>query len=265
MQINNFLIGSDIEVFLRDRSSLKLISAAGDINSSFLPLVPGTKAKPYYIDEDKKFAIETDNVSVEFLVPPTTNEDEFVKNIQYMMEYISNSIPAYLEPLAIASGEFDSDQLLTAQALTFGCDKDLNAWTGKYNRSPDTLTNLRSNGFHIHIGYDDPNTETSFELIKALDLFIGLDSLLMDDDINRRTLYGKAGACRLKPYGVEYRVLSSKLISNPDHIRTVFRKTLQAIDFINSGKRVEEEHGKQIVKAINTNNVEKIKELCVEL
>jgi hypothetical protein len=51
-------------------------------------------------------------------------------------------------------------------------------------------------------------------IVRELDYYLGLPSLKWDTDGRRRKLYGKAGAFRPKPYGLEYRVLSNKWLSD---------------------------------------------------
>ncbi|OYV41139.1 MAG: hypothetical protein B7Z80_02685 [Rhodospirillales bacterium 20-64-7] len=60
-----------------------------------------------------------------------------------------------------------------------------------------------------------------------MDYFLGIHSLLWDKDGTRRKLYGKAGAFRPKPYGMEYRVLSNRWLDSPDLTRWVYN-TVQA-------------------------------------
>lgn len=110
--------------------------------------------------------------------------------------------------------------------------------------------------FHIHVGYDNPNRKTSIELIRAMDLYLGLGSILLDDDMNRRKLYGKAGSCRFKPYGVEYRTLSGFMISNDNLIKWVFENTINAINFINSDQIVPFDLGDYIQDIINNCKVD---------
>jgi hypothetical protein len=45
--------------------------------------------------------------------------------------------------------------------------------------------------------------------VRYMDLYLAVPSILMDDGIERKQLYGKKGAFRPKPYGTEYRVLSN--------------------------------------------------------
>jgi len=56
----------------------------------------------------------------------------------------------------IASQTVPTSELQSDQAKLFGCDIDYNAYTMKANPKPKgTSTNLRSAGFHIHVGYEN--------------------------------------------------------------------------------------------------------------
>ena len=50
-----------------------------------------------------------------------------------------------------------------------------------------------------------------------MDIFIGAQSVLIDNDLRRRSLYGKSGEYRLQPWGCEYRVLSSSMLKDIDN------------------------------------------------
>jgi hypothetical protein len=69
-------------------------------------------------------------------------------------------------------------------------------------------------------------------VVQALDLYLGLPSLLLDGDEDRRLLYGKAGAFRPKSYGVEYRVLSNFWVLNPELREYVFQQTERALKML---------------------------------
>ena len=72
----------------------------------------------------------------------------------------------------------------------------------KANPKPKgTSTNLRSAGFHIHVGYENPDVDTSLSLVRYMDVFLGIPSVVKDKDKKRRSLYGKAGCFRLTDYG----------------------------------------------------------------
>ena len=87
-----------------------------------------------------------------------------------------------------------------------------------------------------------------------MDLFLGLQSVVLDSDERRKELYGKAGAHRIKKYGVEYRVLSNFWIENKGLMKWAYQQTLKAIDFVNNNGIITNEQ--EIVDAINTSNVE---------
>lgn len=66
---------------------------------------------------------------------------------------------------------------------------------------------------HIHLGYNDIEVpfngrihkykvdEQRARIVQAMDLFIGIPSVIMEPDNKRKELYGQAGAFRPKPYG----------------------------------------------------------------
>ncbi len=97
------------------------------------------------------------------------------------------------------------------------------------NPKPNSETNLRTTGGHIHIGYNTPDMLSSIEMIKYMDIFLGLPSLFIDTDMERRKLYGKAGCFRLKPYGFEYRTLSSFWIAKEKYMHLVFNSSHRAV------------------------------------
>ena len=88
--------------------------------------------------------------------------------------------------------------------------------------------NLRSCGGHVHVGTKhDP-----IHVVKAMDIYLGVPSLKLDPDKQRRKLYGKAGAFRFKSYGVEYRTLSNFWIWSKELQEWVFKQTNKALEHI---------------------------------
>lgn len=245
-KIVNYLIGSDPEAFIVDGTG-KIVSA--------IPLVPGDKQDPYPIG-DQGIAIQHDNILVEWCLPPVTNATDFTDNVNSAIDWTLCILPEGHEIKFITSFHVEQDQLQDPQAQEFGCTPDYNAWTDSENEKPDAATNLRTAGGHIHIGYDNPSEPVNREIIKALDLFLGVPSLLIDSDTLRRSLYGKAGAFRDKSYGVEYRSLSNFWVNDPGYVEWVFNQIHIAIDFINSGEVLSEEEGMDIQLAINTGDTE---------
>lgn len=99
-------------------------------------------------------------------------------------------------------------------------------------------------------------------MVKAMDATVGLESVLLDPDTERKKLYGKAGCFRFREYGIEYRSLSNFWIKSNESLKWSWNTTMKAIDLVNSGKIEEvKELGGYIVEAINTNNKELAQEL----
>ncbi|MGK2861900.1 MAG: putative amidoligase domain-containing protein [Chitinophagaceae bacterium] len=246
--INNITIGADPEVFLFNEDGF--MSAEG--------LIGGTKEKPRKI-ERKGFAVQEDNVMVEFNIPPASTSLELQDNLGYMVDFLTvaaNQFGCTLNKSAAA--EFDLKYLRSEQAMRFGCDPDYNAYTMEQNPGI-IVTNerLRTCGGHVHVGYDNPTEEDSVSLIRALDITLGLPSILKDHDIRRRAMYGKAGAYRLQPFGVEYRTLSNFWIFNNKLIDWVFEGVHTAANLVSTemiSEIGESEYGPEIQKVINKND-----------
>ena len=250
LKIAEVTVGADPELFL--------IAENGDYISG-VGKIGGSKEKPKRIDV-YGHAVQEDNVAVEYNIPPAKTLDNFLKSHQFVLTYLKNQSKALGLSLAVdASALFKEDQLLTPQAMSFGCEPDYNAWTLENNERP-LLTEetyfLRSCGGHIHVGFKDPIAQTRIDLIRAMDVFLGLPSLFLDADARRRKLYGKAGACRLKPYGVEYRTLSNFWLKSPEYIEWVWKGTQRAIDFVNSNKHILNTDAYEIQRTINTGDLD---------
>lgn len=224
---NNFKIGADPEFFLKRAG--ELVSAYG--------LVAGTKKNPLKVPLG---AVQVDGMALEFNIDPAEDFKDFEKNITSVMDTLSKMVPGYeifVNPVANFGESVIEAQPEEAKML--GCDPDFNAYTGELNPIPDAKMPFRTASGHIHIGWtDDPvdvNDASHFEacryLTKWLDLYLAVPSLLWDDGDGavRRKLYGKAGAFRPKPYGMEYRVLSNRWIDDPVRRKLVFSNTVEAI------------------------------------
>jgi Phage phiEco32-like COOH.NH2 ligase-type 2 len=249
--LKNVKIGADIELFLAQKDNLdNIVSAEGYIK--------GTKREPFNFDvSNKYFATSLDNVLAEFCIPPVTNVNDFEAYIQKAVNYINQTIPQDLCTVALPAAYLEPQYLQTENAITFGCEPDFNAYTGKANVKPFSKHwNLRSAGGHIHIGYDTADELTNREIIKALDLFVGVPSVIQEPDNERKELYGSAGAYRTKPYGVEYRTISNYYLQSKVLIHWLYQAIMEAINYINSGKVVDDALALLLPKVINNNNKE---------
>lgn len=236
----NFTIGADPEFFLQK-------------DGVFVPsigLIGGSKEEPRIFEQG--YAVLEDNVAVEFNIPPAHNHAEFIANIRHAMDHIHKELPDYhfSDESAV---EFNPVDLTHPQALEFGCEPDYNAWTQDENPRPkaDSLL-LRSAGGHIHIGTE----EDRIQVIRAMDVFVGVPSIKVDaKGLRRRALYGKAGACRFKEYGVEYRTLSNFWIWSDSMMEWVYNQTQKALQFVKDGHILTEEDGALIQHCINNSDM----------
>jgi len=243
---SNITVGCDPELFILNKQN-KLVASCG--------LIGGTKEAPRFIT-DRGHMVQEDNVSVEFGIPPAHSVEEFIHDICFVINYLEEFLGERdLILSCTASAVFPKEQLLDRRALVFGCEPDFNAWTAKVNPRPRAKNKaLRSCGGHVHVGFDSPNMETVERLMQTLDLFLGVPSVLYDEDTARRELYGKAGSFRYKPYGGEYRTLSNWWVAKPEYMGYVYDQVQDAVSFLNSGNTIKEDSFDQIKEAINMSN-----------
>ena len=253
--MRNFMLGCDPELFLQDASGA-LVSAIGKIG--------GTKSDPRPIHGlGDGFAVQEDNVALEYNIPAAQTEDQFVTSIKLAMEELGKEISLYgLAFSHLSAASFPEKELQDPAALVFGCDPDYNAWTMKRNPRPKaTDAALRSCGGHIHVGYDFASKADAAMLIRYMDLHHGVVSVVVDEGELRKQLYGSAGACRFKPYGVEYRTLSNFWTLSEERIRWAWKATERAIQSLENKDDSVVSHGPQIVAAINNNDKALAREL----
>jgi hypothetical protein len=231
MTVTDVTVGSDVEFFLRNRQSKSFVSAE--------PYVPGTKYEPVRFDPAEPFfATQLDNILAEGNIPPARSAVEFSRHLRRLREHLQTLIPADLELAAVAGGLVPLDQLQSEVSKTFGCDPSYNAWSLQVEPTP-TLTAdneaFRCAGFHVHIGYTRPSVETNIALARAMDLYLGVPSVLRSEKVekDRRSFgYGRSGNFRHQQHGVEYRSLSSAMV---DHAEWAYRAALQAVSAVNKG------------------------------
>jgi hypothetical protein len=210
-------LGADPEVFLVNNSG-KHISAIGYINAD--------KWNPMQIpDMAQGFTLQEDNVSLEYGIPPASSAEEFANHIQAVMTRSKQWIPN-LSFSNLSCTIFDKDQMKHPAAHVFGCEPDFNAWTGEANMPPHPPHPfMRSAGGHIHV----ETKKDPAHVVKMMDLYLGIPSVFMDNGTERRKMYGKPGAHRVKSYGVEYRVLSNFWIFDKKYIQWAWDQTERAL------------------------------------
>lgn len=249
--IANVLRGADPELFLRDKNNFPVTS---------IGLIGGSKQKPRQLGGG--FALQEDNVAVEFNIPPANNKEQFISSLSFVLSHLEQELgkkDLFLDISPVAM--FTTEQLNHPQAQELGCEPDFNAWTQEVNPRPIAPPALRSAGGHLHIGYDDPDIVTNLRIVKVHDLFCGVASLIHDGDTRRRELYGKAGAFRHKDYGVEYRSMSNYWIKSPELMGWIYTQSEKAISFLNGNNRIESEDAQKIQDCINNSDANLLAEL----
>lgn len=256
MSVKLVTLGSDPEVFLAD----------GDYIVPSIGLIGGTKEVPLPVE---KGAVQEDNVLAEFNIDPVTTEDMFVSHIKTVMGELGKRV-APLQLKILSSSHFDLVDLASfgPQAMVFGCEPDFCAWTESINPAPDSTSTLRTAGGHIHLGLelDDDDEKSRYQAVKLMDIFLGIPSVLRDDDVERRRMYGRAGACRLKSYGVEYRTLSNFWLRDEDHQRWAYRQSHLAMEnFDNLDYLLKQISPEVIQNTINDSDVDSARAICADL
>lgn len=246
--------GADPEVFIKDVKSKKLVSAIG--------LIGGSKKRPRRMDND--IFVQEDNVLAEFNIPPVKTLKEFKTAIKNGISTIDGIIGDTLEVDISPYGFFDKEQLNSYKAKQFGCSADFNCWTGEQNQSPCSKDKtLRTAAGHLMLGYRKPRLDVSQDYAKAMDLFAGVPSTLMSDELPRRELYGKMGTVRYKVFGVEYRTLSNFWLASDERIEWAFEAQQKAIEFVNDYEEIDHQTYTIMDLAIN-NGVEKAAKYLID-
>jgi hypothetical protein len=227
-------IGADIEVFVAKRETReyvkkeKFLTADGDVQirqakkrkvvgGEIVPCVdifPGTKEKPHTFKDWKAgFAVQEDNVMLEFNIPPAKSASELIDTMAQARKYITDMCKTKdLMPMwNIPEYKFKPIDLMTPQAKLFGCEPDLDAYSGGTLR--DSIPDFgfyRTCGGHIHLGgdFNCPDFVAVLFLELVMALWMGNKFVVQPGSV-RSKWYGRPGVYREKPYGIEYRTLNN--------------------------------------------------------
>lgn len=226
-------IGADPEFFVRN--------AEGAFVSGHT-FKCGTKQLP---QKTKHGAVQVDGLALEANVTPSETKEAFVANILAVMDDLREIVSVegctiVAQPTALFSKKYMSG--LPRHVKELGCNPDYNAYTMDMNTPPNAAVPFRTGAGHIHLGWTEGKTESDGQhffdcctMVRNMDYFVGLRTLKFDGDAQRRELYGKAGAFRPKPYGMEYRVPSSAWLADTKLMEEVFDATKQCFEYTNAG------------------------------
>ena len=261
-----FTIGCDPEIFLVDEEG-RPVSAHG--------VIPGTKYKPHPV---AKGAIQVDGLAVEFNTDPVpyNDFDAFNRNVITVMGKLHEEVRKKHPNLKFRitpTQDFDQAYLDAQpdEAKELGCDPDFNAYTLEANPRPEGSVPFRTGSGHLHVGWgadipvdNQEHLEICAGFVKMLDATVGLAMTVLDTDPRRRELYGKAGAFRPKPYGVEYRTPSNVWLTSKAHRKLVFSLINHAVSYMRNGSSVQRLTGlteTQIQSVINNGDVKEARRI----
>lgn len=260
----DIMIGADPELFIRD-SKGKLVGAHN--------FIPGTKKNPSPVQDG---ALQVDGMAAEFNITPVATSGQLIHNVNSVLRQLKRFIPETYTLDISPVAHFDKEVMRAAPetALELGCDPDFNAWSQEMNPPPSLADEfMRTAAGHIHIGWtvdknvhDPDHFFMCCAVVRQLDFFLGVPSLMLDGNNERRKMYGKAGAFRPKPYGVEYRVLSNFWIKDNRYMKWVYENTMAGFDsIVTKGYNLARERGPLAQDIIDSCNVEEAIKLCKEL
>lgn len=247
--MTQILIGCDPEVFVKRNG----------VFQSAWNLIKGDKKNPQKV---RRGAVQVDGMALEFNIDPAASEDEFCINVQDVFAQLKAMVPEF-EVVAVPVAHFTDEYMKVqpAASLELGCDPDFNGWTGEVNVKPNGQRPMRTASGHVHIGWTqdkDIHSEDHLQqcnmAVRQMDFFLGLPSLEYDKDTERREMYGKAGCCRYKSYGVEYRTLSNAWLKSEELMRWVHRAAVRGMKELMSGNSLAEKYG-DVQSIINTSDL----------
>lgn len=229
--MSNFTFGSDPEFMLKK----------GDEYVSAIPVIGASNKNPIIFNEHRFY---WDNVLAECAVKPASSKEEAVENHRECLKHYAKIVsPFKLVPQA--SQEYPDSAMKEKEALIAGCKSDNCAYTmrimkGELSASAKIQnSNFRTCGGHIHLGQESGALVSGgpdvIFAVYLMDLFIGIPSIFIDKDptsAKRRNLYGEAGRHRIKPYGFEYRSLSSFWLSSPKLLELMYDISDFIIEFL---------------------------------
>lgn len=215
----SFKMGADPEVFVKGPDGR---------NVSAHTFCPGTKDHPHDLGDG--ISVQLDGTAMEFNIAPQPSSGRFSNKIEIALKKLEALLPPGHTLDFSPSVIYDPDiwESIPDSAKVLGCNPDWDAYDVKTNPPPDgnVIPRMRTAAGHIHLGWidstlytidplDPVHLRTCALLVQELDFALLKHEPLWDTDTRRRNLYGKPGAFRPKPYGMEYRVLSNAWLNYP--------------------------------------------------
>jgi hypothetical protein len=245
------LIGADPEFFLKDVASGDKPYGAHHFLDRF-----GDKENPIPCPDG---ATQVDGLAMEFNILPAATKEEFAARIRNVMGQIRDNLPPNIicdiSPTVVF--DFEDFEEFPFEAKMLGCEPDFDAYRDSRPNEINELAiwePMRTAAGHVHVGSPylaDADQRILEAFVKELDAVLYPMSFYWDDDQTRRTMYGKPGSYRPKPYGLEYRVLSNRWLASPELMEYVFQITEMVVDNMREGYSVVDKYGSEIETLTN--------------
>jgi len=244
---------------------------AGGVPRSVIGLLGGSKKEP--ADIGNGCGVQEDNVMAELTIPPCESEQQFVDYIMYGKTTIDKMLNerAGYRIKSLSSARYDKKELNNKTARLFGCEPSFSIYTGEVSPrpTPQQVGNLRSAGTHIHVCNQELlDLQSIARIIFAMDVFLGVPSVIIDQDTQRRQLYGNPGDFRYKNILtddnsftiVEYRTLGGYLTDSVELLQWMYRNTIEAYN--NKDYAIDNINHAQVKNIIEDGNVDAAIEFC---
>lgn len=192
-----------------------------------------------------------DNVLAEIAIKPGNSSQEVVENTRQCLNILAKKIfPSHFQIKAAA--EYPIKELKNNLARIAGCNPEWNVYSLTVIEPPKSVigfmdgyyyfkSSFRTAGGHIHLGSELLNDPFEiFNVIRMMDLFIGIPSIFIDTDSTskeRRKAYGIAGSHRIPEEGnrLEYRPLGNFWFSSPEHVELIYDLCNFVLQFVENG------------------------------
>lgn len=236
MSKKEFTIGADPELFIFNTE-----------NKEFIPsfeIFKGGKRNPEIFYEE--YAVLSDNAMVEFNIPPSDNELDFITRLNTAMEYIQRRLPENCFLTVDEEAEFSKQYTKNERFMEFGCAPQKNMYNIPGKHPYEIPENIRFAGGHIHIGINGQFDKK--RLVKFLDIFVGLPLLTYKNKISRQDFYGMPGNFRDTSYGLEYRTPSNNWLKSNESISNLYQSVNKAVQLC-FDKSIKELSDNEIIEA----------------
>ena len=153
--------------------------------------------------------------------------------------------------------------------VQFGCMPSMNIYGDRGQVVDGKILPFRFAGGHIHVGQVPKSEAEIVRIVKAMDALVGCLSIALwgkTEDPRRRIFYGRAGEYRLPKHGLEYRVVSSRMLRHPFYANMMFESARRAFKAGNTGLfELAGTFDEELVRsAINESHVGKARKVLVQ-